>query len=247
MDFEQPSVPPPSRDTSKIRRILKPFRQIRRWKKVLKTKGSATRKQFLRAVHRNNKVCPEIICNLPNRNLDVTFLDGTPMRIPYIFDPTRRDRDYVLVKLDCILPVFGGVTPSLTEKYYSLIDLCFFVQEQVNLVECQNFRHASCPCHLMDEDDEFPNFVVVPSVFICKYEHFHHFCWKHLVAWLYNYLYLTILAQESKPHFDEEIAHLYSPFPDYISYFQTDERTTPEFLFKTALNFGAAIDENDGE
>lgn len=203
--------------------------------------------QSLWTGHQETRVCREILCKLPIHNIDVTFLDGTPMKIEYVFDPTRRNRDFVFVKLNCLLPVFDGAMPATTEGFSSIMELCFFVKKEVNLDKCQNFRHASCPCHLMREDQELPDFVVKPSVDICEHLHFHHFCGKHVISWLYNYLNLVILLHESKKHFDEEIAHIYSMFPDDIVYFQTGERITPEFLFKTTQNIDAAEYESDNE
>lgn len=203
--------------------------------------------QSLRTRHQKTSIRPEVLLNLPIRNLDAIFLDGTPMTIPYVFDPTRRNRDYVFVKVDCLLPVFGGNMPLTTEGFSSIIELCFFVKKRVNLDECDNFNHASCPCYLMREDQELPDFVVKSPLDTCEHEHFHHFCWIHIVSWLYNYLNLVILLHESKQHFDEEIAYLYSTFPEDITYFQTGNRITPDFLFKTALNVDAAIYESDDE
>lgn len=203
--------------------------------------------QSLRAGHQTTSIRREILCNLPIRNLDATFLDGTSMKIEYVFDPTRRNRDYVLVKLECLLPVFGGAEPSTTGGFSSIIELCFFVKKEVHLNECENFRHASCSCHLSSEDKERPDFVCKPPVDTCEHQHFHHFCWKHVVSWLYNYVTLVILLQESKQHFDEEIAYLYSEFPEDIVYFQTGKRATPEFLLKTALDIDGAEYESDDE
>lgn len=234
-NLEKRSVSLPSPTTLKsLRRFLK----FKRW---------TTFWQALRTRHQNTSIRREHLCSLPIHKLDVRFLDGTPMKIEYVFDPTRLNRDYVLVKLDCILPVFGGAMPSSTAGFSSIIELCFFVKWKVNLDECQDFEHASCPCHLMREDQELPDFVVKPPVNICEHQHFHHFCWRHVASWLYNYLTLVILLRESKQHFDEEIAYLYSMFPDDIVYFQTGKRITEQFLFKTALDIDAAIYDSDDE
>lgn len=203
--------------------------------------------QKLRTGHQKTSIREGILCNLPIHNLDAKFLDQTLLKIQYVFDPTRRNQDYVLVKVDNLLPIFGGATPSTTEGFSSIMELCYFVKRKVHLDECENFHHASCPCHLMREDQELPDFVVKPSVNMCEHQHFHHFCWEHVVSWLLNYLALVILLEESKQHFDEEIAYLYSMFPDDIAYFQTGKRITPGFLLKTALNIDAAIYESDNE
>ncbi|ULM71587.1 repeat element 2 protein [Diadegma fenestrale ichnovirus] len=249
MDSEESNGSLPSPATSKMRKILKPLNGGHFWCNFWKSKRWTTGMQLLWTAHQETSVRQEILCKWPIHNLDVTFLDGTPMKIEYIFDPTRQNRDYVFVKVDCLLPILGGAMPSSTEGFASLIELCFFVKEKVNLVECQNFQHASCLCHLIREDQDVPDpeFVVKPSVDACEHQHFHHFCWKHVVSWLYNYLNLLILLQESKQHFDKEIAHLYSKFPDHIVYFQTGERITPEFLFKTALKIETATYESDDQ
>lgn len=247
MNPDESSVSLPSSATSTVQRILRPL-NLSRWRcNFLKFKGWTTFKQSQQTGHQETSIRQGILHKLPIHNLEVMFLDGTPVIIEYVFDPTSRNRNYVFVKLATLLPLLGGVIPSTTEVFSSIIELCFFVKKHVHLDECENFHHASCQCHLIREDQELPDFVVDSRVDICEYEHFHHFCWKHLVSWLYNYLNLLILLHESKQHFDEEIAHLYSMMPDNVLYFQTGKRTTPEFLFKAALNFYMDMYESDSD
>ncbi|BAF45745.1 repeat element protein-d11.3 [Ichnoviriform fugitivi] len=237
MNSDKPSVSLLSSFTSKVRGILQSFNVICCPCHILK----------LRTGHQKTSICEKTLCNLPSHSLDATFLDKTPMMIQYVFDPTRRNRDYVLVKVDNLLPIFGGATPSTTGGFSSIMELCYFVKKKVHLDECDHFRHASCPCHLRREDQEHPDFVFKPSVNMCEHQHFHHFCWKHVVSWLYNYLNLVILLEQSKEHFDKEIAYLYSMFPEDIAYFQRGNRITPPFLFKTAMVIEPAEYENDNE
>lgn len=136
--------------------------------------------------------------------------------------------------------------PATLEKFSSISAICSFVEMELDLDECEDGRQAYCPCHPLYDCGEFYG-IVKPVVDECSHQHFHHCCWEHVVSWFYNYLNLLILLRESKELFDEEIAELYSFFPDDIPYFQTGNRTTPEFLLKSALEVDAAIYECDGE
>ncbi|ULM71703.1 repeat element 27 protein [Diadegma fenestrale ichnovirus] len=196
---------------------------------------------------KKTSIVRKILWKSSTQKLKATFLNGKRLTIQYIFDPTKLDRENVLIKRDCLSPIFGGVVPAALDKFSTISAICSFVKTELNLDECQDGRdEAYCPCHPLHDCGEFYG-IVEPVVDECLHQHFHHYCWEHVVSWLYNYLNLLILLQESKELFDEEIAELYSFFPNDISYFQTGNRTTPEFLLKTAVEVDAAIYESDGE
>lgn len=188
----------------------------------------------------------KILWKLSTRKLKATFLNGKRLTIQYIFDSTRPNRENVLIKLDCLSPIFGGTVPASLSRFSSITELCIFVKMEVHLDECEDGRRAYCPHHPLHDCGEFYG-IIKPVVDECLHQHFHHCCWEHVVSWFYNYLNLLILLRESKELFDQEIAEIYSFFPDDIRYFQTGNRATPEFLLKTAVEVNAALYEIDDE
>lgn len=198
--------------------------------------------QSLRPNSKKTNIIRKILGKSSTRKLEATFLNGKRLTIQYIFNPTRLDGKNILIKLDCLSPIFGGGVPATLNSFSSISELCIFVKKELHLDECKDGRQAYCPCHPLFDYGEFYD-VATPVVDECLHQHYHHYCCEHVVSWFYNYLNPLILLQESKELFDEEIAELYSFFPDDVVYFQTGSRTTPEFLLKTALEVDAGIYE----
>lgn len=185
--------------------------------------------------------------NLSTRKFHATFLNGKPVDIEYSFDPERMEDDQVLINMNCLRPVFGGKLPlTRYHNFGSIFELYEFIKEEVQLDECSNQRHAACTCHLARAGEEFYGVVMKPDVVECENKHFHHYCWEHVISWLINYLYTSILLRESEEHFKQAIAEQYASFPEDIPYFQTGERATYEFLLKNAHEIDTAIYEGEG-
>lgn len=241
----RPGLPPPS--TSNALPIFRPLHanssMVRRFKFI---KSYPDIIQSLCPNGKKPNMFRKILWKLSTRKLKATFLNGRRLTIQYIFDPTRLDREYVLIKLDCLSPIFGGTVPATLDGFASISELCSFVKMNLHLDECNDGRQAYCPCHPLYNCGEFYG-IVYPVVDECQHQHYHHYCREHVASWFYNYLNLLILLQESKELSNGEIAELHSFFPADILYFQTGRRATPEFLLKTALVVHTAIYESDGE
>lgn len=240
-----PVLPAPS-STLSARSIFQLLHVTCSTVKLLKFKSYPHITQSLCRIAKKTNIIRKMQCKASTQKLEATFLNGKRLTIQYFFDPTRLNRESVLIKRDCLLPIFGGVVPATLDEFSSISEICSFVKRQIHLDECQDGRQAYCPCHPLHDSGQFYG-IVKPVVDECPHQHFHHYCWKHVVSWVYNYLNLLILLRESKELFDEEIAELYSFFPNDILYFQTGNRTTLEFLLKTALEVNAAIYESDGD
>ncbi|AIK25667.1 Rep1 [Hyposoter didymator ichnovirus] len=128
---------------------------------------------------------------LSTRQHCAVFCNKKQLVIEYNFDPARMPDERVLVNLESILPIFGGKVPPGTSQFTSVTRLYEFVRTDVHLNMCTNQYYSSCFCKQMKENRDF-----TLSVQECSFEHFHHFCWRHVVWWL-NDLNLTIISKES--------------------------------------------------
>lgn len=182
--------------------------------------------------------------NLSTHKFQATFLNGKPIDITYNFDPESMEEDRVLIDMNCLRPIFGGKLPPTRHHFASVFVFHEFVRDEIQLNECSDYRYAACPC-FHDDDEEYLEVFVKPVVDECENKHFHHYCWMHIMSWLYNYLYIAILLRESKELFNQAIAETYAAFPKEIPYFQTGKRANPEFLLKTAHGINIAIYEGE--
>lgn len=182
--------------------------------------------------------------------LDATFYNGKHLEIEYNFDMRREGRHRVLIKMGCLLPIFGGLSPSGPDKFVSIVELDKFIEDNVHLERCSSYSYVCCPCHLGLNREDFPVLFMEPELSMCEEGHFHHYCTEHVISWLGNYLHTLILLRECKELFDEEIAEQYAFFPSRIPYFQSGSRASPQYLLESALNIdtsvcGLNIDDDD--
>ncbi|AHY21967.1 repeat element 14 [Diadegma semiclausum ichnovirus] len=169
-------------------------------------------------------------------NLEATFYNGKHLEIEYNFDAKRKKQHRVLIRVECLLPIFGGVQPLGLDEFVNIIELKKCIQDNVSLESCSSYRCVCCPYHLGLDLEEFTILFIEPTLIECEKSHFHHYCKKHVISWLFNYLHPLILLWECKELFDEQIAEQYAFFPSCIPFFQTGSRATPQFLLESALN-----------
>lgn len=136
----------------------------------------------------------------PTRKFEAKFLNGKPLEIEYNFDPRRTRDNWVLVNVENLSPVLGGmvVAPAMN-NFESIFKINNLLDIDVGYNNCSFGRHASCFCST-PEDPE--NMEVDGSE--CKYSHFHHFCGDHVGDWLLFYLFHSILLRESSPQRGED-------------------------------------------
>lgn len=121
------------------------------------------------------------------------FINGKSLVIEYNYDHTRIDEQLVLINVETLLPVFGGlVPPEMESSFVDVMRLNAFVETSVRLNECQDHKYASCPCHL-DVDDNAAGEFEPPPENGCADGHFHHFCSQHVNYWLFNGLETLIM------------------------------------------------------
>lgn len=179
------------------------------------------------------RIDTEFSATLSTGSTKATFFNGQQLEIQYIFDPSRSIGDRVLIERNCILPVLGGFVLPGINKFTSIQQIIRLVGLHVHLDTCLDGQQASCRCHLLND---IGRRYEPPSSDECGYGHFHHFCSGHLASWFEHYLNMLVLYQESRKHFDEEIADIFLSLDlsDRV-YFHTGERPISEFLLRHAL------------
>lgn len=115
---------------------------------------------------------------------ETKFINGKQLEIEYNFDPTRPKENRILINIESLLPVFGGIVSTTMDKFASISKLENFVRMHVHLNMCSDRRYASCPCHLVNDGGRGCENFVKSLVHICGHRHFHHYCGKHIESWL---------------------------------------------------------------
>ncbi|ULM71692.1 repeat element 36 protein [Diadegma fenestrale ichnovirus] len=149
------------------------------------------------------------------------FIDGKHLEIEYNYDHTRTDEERVLINVNTLLPVFGGLVPPDTETFADVKTLNAFVETYVRLNECHAYQYASCPCHLDVDPDVAIEFQPL-SENACPDGHFHHFCSKHVIHWLSFVLEISIKTLENGS-FNEEFISDFADFVGNTIYFRDEK------------------------
>lgn len=151
-------------------------------------------RNFIRAFIPNseeNEYIQKRLWQLSTHKYDATFCNKKQLEIEYNFNPARMPEDRVLVNLESLLPIFGGIVPPGTSQFTSVTRLYDFVKFHVHLNMCSHQNYSSCFCQQIGKDGDF-----TLSLQECSFGHFHHFCWRH-VSWWLNDLNTTIILEES--------------------------------------------------
>lgn len=130
-------------------------------------------------------IARRILWQLSTNRCTTWFINGKQLKIEYNFDPSRVKEERVLVNVNCLLPVFGGIVMPAVEEFSSLRNLQDFVRMHVHVNMCSNCEYASCPCHLrnVDRRDNYEPFRHGLTD-MCNHRHFHHYCSQHVSHWL---------------------------------------------------------------
>lgn len=144
------------------------------------------------------------------------FMNGKQLEIEYNFDRLRDPEERILVNMNSLLPVFGGIVAAKLDKFTNIPKLCEFASMHVHLNVCSNHQHASCPCYLANIGNAFRE----PSIHPCKHHHFHHFCSTHVSHWLKDFLYSSIIRREGCWCSEAGTVQSFQLFPDNIVCFR---------------------------
>lgn len=126
-----------------------------------------------------------ILWQLSTHRCTTWFINGKQFKIEYNFDPSRVKEERVLVNVNCLLPVFGGIVMPAVEEFTSLTNLKDLVRMHLHVNMCSNYEYASCPCHLrnVSRRNNYEPFRHQLTD-TCNCRHFHHYCSQHVSYWL---------------------------------------------------------------
>ncbi|BAF45727.1 repeat element protein-d6.3 [Ichnoviriform fugitivi] len=168
-------------------------------------------RNFVRSRWPRTKECPRVIrrqlWRMSTHKIETTFINGKRIKIEYNFDPSRRNKDQVLINVKCLVSVFGGIYPTDVKNFTSVSELENFIKIHVHMNICSDHRHASCPCHLVNDDGRGCETFVKPSIVDeCQYGHLHHYCWNHVKEWLHVLRDTLIERQRTGIAYSEDMA-----------------------------------------
>ncbi|BAF45589.1 c4.1 [Tranosema rostrale ichnovirus] len=176
--------------------------------------SSADCRSFIRALYPNDEEdYREILWRLSTYDARTTFLNGQQLNIRYNFNLWRRKEDCILISVNSLLPIFGGIVLPLVDGFMTVSNLRNFVKIHVNLNTCSDYQYASCACHLLNKDGQRGETFLQPSsnVDTCGNRHSHHYCSQHLIDWLDLALAASILLRETRVFVNEEGAKNFLP------------------------------------
>ncbi|AHY22033.1 repeat element 33 [Diadegma semiclausum ichnovirus] len=195
-------TPPPSL-TSK--QIVLPLEVVFYISKFLKFDDIRSFIQSLWPNGHESDIVQSILWQLSTHRYTTWFINGKQLEIEYNFDPSRVKEERVLVNVNCLLPVFGGIVMPAVEAFTSLRNLKDFVRMHVHVNMCSNCEYASCPCHLRNVD-RHDNYELFRHQLIdtCNYRHFHHYCSQHVSHWLAFVMDYCIPLQQAGESMDAD-------------------------------------------
>ncbi|AIK25648.1 Rep1 [Hyposoter didymator ichnovirus] len=144
-------------------------------------------KSFVRSLwpaYNESDIIQKTLWKLSTYKCKTKFINGEELEIEYNFDPTRTEGSRILINIDSLSSVFGGVVSTTMDKFASISKLENFIRMHVHLNMCSNRRYASCPCHLVNDGGRGCEEFVKSLVRACEHGHFHHYCDQHVESWL---------------------------------------------------------------
>lgn len=119
---------------------------------------------------------------LSTRSVSVEFCNGRLLEVEYNYDPERKRKDRIVINVENLLPIFGGVVPPASWEFLSVTQLNRFIERQIffskyplALCAFQNGGVSSYTCLWYTPTSE-------------ERRHSHRFLWKHVSWWVNDHL-----------------------------------------------------------
>lgn len=161
-------------------------------------------RSFIRALWPNNderQIFRDQLWKMSTHRINTKFLNTKRLIVEYNYDPARMEE--VLLNVETMLPVFGGIVPPFVDKFLSVRTLVQFVRMHVHLNMCMVCRYSSCPCYPgIVEEHEYVAPVNAEEE-TCERGHFHHYCSHHVIHWMKYYLEPMIISRQTDDLFGE--------------------------------------------
>lgn len=204
--METPDIaapPPPPTFTSK--EIYLPLEMIFETGKSLKFPDYRNFLQALWPKNDVNHIDPRRLWKLTTHHFTTSFCNGKKLRVEYNLDPRRDEDEQILINVQDLLPLFHRLLPPRVGEFTSISNLVNFARTSVHLNACSDYRHASCKCHLQNNEGVMMDGPFIqPEVGDCENGHFHHYCSNHLADWLKFFLSTSVLIRETGKCRDKE-------------------------------------------
>lgn len=191
--------------------------------------------RFLWPKNDENHLVRAKLWRLSTHKYTISFINGKQLEIEYNFDRLRATEERILINVNSLLPVFGGIASAALDEFTNIPKLCKFVRMSVHLNTCSKYQHASCPCHLRNMDNVGHGAFREPLVDSCKYRHFHHFCSLHVTYWLKYFLYSSIMRRQGCWYSEDGTPESFLLFPDNTVSFRDLDRQLQNLLFNPVL------------
>lgn len=207
------------------RQIYLPLEMIRYLSRFLEFEQF---RNLLRAMWPNGEgedIFQERLEELSTRKFEIPFYNGEGIQVEYKYDREEPLADRVLVNLESLSPILGGVMPPDGRKFEAPYVLEDFIRGHVTLHECGDGIHSPCEYIYWNNDlEEAP---------VCPANHLHHYCPGHVNAWCKYYLSTMIFQREGD--YGELVNY---SNPERREYLLTGSRTTDLYWIRFAHRKG---------
>lgn len=180
-------------------------------------------RNFIRSLWPNNdegELVRTKLWQMSTYRFTTKFLNGKLLEVEYNFDPSRKTEDRILINVEYLLPLFGGLVPPAMNKFSTLTELLYFVRIHIHLNMCSNYRRAYCPCHLRNNERHSAGAFTKPAVNVCRHGHFHHYCSQHVIHWMIFSLGTLIWDRHVGGFCNEDVIEEFLYFLDNIVSFR---------------------------
>ncbi|CAH0403231.1 unnamed protein product [Chilo suppressalis] len=135
--------------------------------------------RFIMSLYPNKDMSDPIrnkLWELSTYRIETMFIRGRPLMMEYNFDPTRPKSHRILMNVDSLIPILGGLVFPNMKKFAGISEITDFVKMHTHLNECSGGRFAACACHSTNENGRGLGTSEKPLTDACPYGHYHHYC-----------------------------------------------------------------------
>ncbi|ULM71688.1 repeat element 33 protein [Diadegma fenestrale ichnovirus] len=142
-------------------------------------------RKFVRALWPNGDEDDTVrkkLWQLSTHSISVEFCNGRLLEVEYNYDSERKREDRILINVENLLPIFGGVVPPVSWEFVSVSQLNRFIKRQIFFAE---YPLARCAFR----NDEYTPYTCTWYTHTSrKRRHSHPLLWKHVDWWVNEHL-----------------------------------------------------------
>lgn len=162
-------------------------------------------RRFIMSLYPNNLVDDLILkklWELSTYRIETMFISERPLMIEYNYDPARSRDHRVLMNVESLSPILGGLMSPNMNKFATVSELTDFVKTHIHLNQCSGGRFD--PCNSTDQNGRGFETFKKPPTDACPYGHYHHYCWHVVTSWLSVFEISMVLLREQQRHHRSE-------------------------------------------